>query len=340
MLAFPGLSRIITQPALYAGRDSLSRKKSEKNLEMERRTWVAECKISAEDSYQLKLCGTPQLVLFGFFPSLCVLLEHCGHQFLRRAKRSLAQATEHSRQVYPSEGGGNIQDRESADNFQVARASRCRAVAFVHQEKTGILFRCESNGISLASVKVYERGIGRRQERHNAQPFARLHRPRADMARRVGIREFGEYGWWDEDASVEPRKHFDGFNQDKIIEWRCIGDDRRHLRPEMAVGLAIAFEVFQAVLQLNAVVLQEGVDFHAGRKAKQTAQLGSGDFAGTVGFERQRFQGSARQVLALRGEGRQELVWKQNGDVLHGLRILEEWRKSTTANRKIGVEIG
>jgi len=104
----------------------------------------------------------------------------------------------------------------------------------------------------------------------------------------------------------------------------------------MAVGLAVAFEVFQGVFQLNAVVLEEGVDFHAGVEAQQAAQLGSGHFAGTVGFERQGFQGSARQVLALGGEGRQELVWKQNGEVLHGLRILEEWRKSTSGGDEMG----
>jgi len=105
----------------------------------------------------------------------------------------------------------------------------------------------------------------------------------------------------------------------------------------MAVGLAVAFEVFQTVFQLNAVVLEEGVDFHAGVEAKQAAQLGSGDFAGAVGFERQGFQGGAGQVLALGGEGRQKFVWKRNGDVLHGFRIPEEWGKSTNADREIGV---
>jgi hypothetical protein len=36
------------------------------------------------------------------------------------------------------------------------------------------------------------------------------------------------------------------------------------------VRLAVAFEVFQTVFQLNAVVLEEGVDFHAGVEAKGT----------------------------------------------------------------------
>jgi len=92
----------------------------------------------------------------------------------------------------------------------------------------------------------------------------------------------------------------------------------------MAVGLAVALEVFQAIFQLNAVVLQEGVDFHASLKAKQTAQLGSRDFAGAVRFERQGLQSSAGQVLALGGKGRKKFVRERDGDVPHGFRIPEE----------------
>jgi len=100
----------------------------------------------------------------------------------------------------------------------------------------------------------------------------------------------------------------------------------------MAVRLAVAFEVFEGVFQFNAMVLQESIDFHAGLEAQQAAQLGSGDLAGTVGFERQGFQGSAGQVLALCREGREEFVWKRNGDVLHGFRIPEESLKSTSGS--------
>jgi len=83
----------------------------------------------------------------------------------------------------------------------------------------------------------------------------------------MGIRELGKYGWRDEDASVEPGEQVDGLNQDKIIERRCIGDNQRHLRAEMAMGLTVALEVFKAVPQLKAVVLQEGVDLHTGVEA-------------------------------------------------------------------------
>src|SRR5712692_3082512 len=97
------------------------------------------------------------LVLFsGLFLSLCILFEHRSHEPVRRAERSLAQATKHSWQVYPTSGSGNIQNAEGTDDVQVARAGRCRAVAFVHEEKTGLLFRCESDGIALAGVEVHE----------------------------------------------------------------------------------------------------------------------------------------------------------------------------------------
>jgi len=81
------------------------------------------------------------------------LFEHRSHEPVRRAKRSLAKSAKHSWQVYPASGSGNIQNAEGADDLQVAGAGR--AVAFVHEEKTGLLFRCESDGVALAGVEVY-----------------------------------------------------------------------------------------------------------------------------------------------------------------------------------------
>jgi len=81
--------------------------------------------------------------------------------------------------------------------------------------------------------------------------------PVADSGRRQGIGKL--------------REDVDSFNQDKIIEWCCVGDNRRHLQAELAVGFAVAFEVFEGVFQFDAVVLQEGVDLHASLKAKELA---------------------------------------------------------------------
>ncbi len=157
-------------------------------------------------------CGTWHLVLFGPFLTLRILFEHGGHQPLRQAKRSLAQATEHIRQVYPAAGGGSIQNAEGADNLQVVPTCCCHAVALVHKKKASLLFLREGNGIAFAVIEVHEGGIGRRPKRHNAQPVARLCRPGADLDRGVGIGKLRKDGWRDEDASVEPGKYFDGFN--------------------------------------------------------------------------------------------------------------------------------
>jgi hypothetical protein len=159
--------------------------------------------------------------------------------------------------------------------------------------------------------------------------------PVADSERRQGIGKLSMHGGRNEDAAVKLREDVDSFNQDKIIEGCCIGDNRRHLQAELAVSFAVAFEVFNGVFELDAVVLEEGVDFHASLEAEQLAQQGRGDFACAIGFEGQCFQGGAGQVLALRGERCEEFIRERNGDVLHGFRILEESAKSTARELKV-----
>ena len=58
-------------------------------------------------------------------------------------------------------------------------------------------------------------------------------------------------------------------------------------------------------------------------------QQGGGDLARAVSFDSESFQGGAGEILALHGESPEELVWKRDGDVLHGFRILKESVKST-----------
>ncbi len=163
----------------------------------------------------------------------------------------------------------------------------------------------------------------------------RLHHPLADLGRGVEIREFFVHGRRNEYAPVQLRKNFDRFNQDKIIEWRRVSDNQRHLEAELAMSLAVAIEVFQGIFQLDAVVFQESVDLHARLEAEELAQEGCGDFAGAVGFQGESFQGRTGEILALGGESREELVWKRDGDVLHGFRILEEPVKSTAGELKV-----
>ena len=173
-------------------------------------------------------------------------------------------------------------------------------------------------------------------QRQNFKPGTCLHHPRADFRRSQGVREFRVHGRRDEDAPVELRKNVNRFNQDKIVERRCVSDNRRHLQAELAVAFAIAFEVFEGVFEFDAVVFQEAVDLRAGLETKQLTQQGGGDFARAVGFEGEGFQSGAGEILALRGESREKLVGKRDGDVLHGFRILEESVKSTGRLRKAG----
>ena len=144
------------------------------------------------------------------------------------------------------------------------------------------------------------------------------------------IREFVVHGRRNEDLPVKPGKHIHGFDQDKIIERRGVGNNRGHLQTELVVRVAVSFEVFQGVFQLDAVVLQKRVDFETRLKTEQTSQKGSSDFAGAVGFEGQSFQSGARQVLAVSGESRKKLIGKRDGDLLHGFRIPEELCESTS----------
>jgi len=171
-------------------------------------------------------------------------------------------------------------------------------------------------------------------QRQNFKPGTCLHHPRADFRRSQGVREFRVHGRRDEDAPVELRKNVNRFNQDKIVERRCVSDNRRHLQAELAVAFAVAFEVFEGVFEFDAVVFQEAVDLRAGLETKQLTQQGGGDFARAVGFEGEGFQSGAGEILALRGESREKLVGKRDGDVLHGFRILEESFKSTGRLRK------
>jgi hypothetical protein len=125
------------------------------------------------------------------------------------------------------------------------------------------------------------------------------------------------------------------FVSTSLVERSCVGDNRRHLQTELAVGFAVAFEVFERVFEFDAVVFQEGVDLHTGLEAEELTQQGCGDFARAVGFESEGFQGGAGEVLALGGEGCEEFVWKRDGDVLHGFRIPEESVKSTARASKV-----
>jgi len=69
-------------------------------------------------------------------------------------------------------------------------------------------------------------------------------------------------------------------NAERIGARAAANPVRRHLQAELAVGdrarlssvrFAVAFEVFEGVIEFDAVVFQEGVDLHAGLKTSTYA---------------------------------------------------------------------
>jgi hypothetical protein len=82
-----------------------------------------------------------------------------------------------------------------------------------------------------------------------------LHCPGADWERGLGIGKLRVHGRGNEDAPIKLRKYAGRFNQDKVIERCCVSDNRLHLQTELAVGFAVAFEVFLGVFQFDAMVL-------------------------------------------------------------------------------------
>ncbi len=65
--------------------------------------------------------------------------------------------------------------------------------------------------------------------------------------------------------------------------------------------LTIAFQIFEGVLELDAVRLKKTVHFHTSLKSQQAAELRGRELPFAIGLQGNRFEGSAREVLARRG---------------------------------------
>src|SRR5258708_40204725 len=86
----------------------------------------------------------------------------------------------------------------------------------------------------------------------------------------------------------QPRKNLDSGDEDKVVEGSGIGYNSPHLDAEFAKRSAVALEIFDSVLKLDASGLEEGVDLHPSFIPKQAPQLGVGDFLFAVGLCRKR----------------------------------------------------
>ncbi len=84
-------------------------------------------------------------------------------------------------------------------------------------------------------------------------------------------------------------------NHHEVVQRRRIRNDHRHgLDSDSVMSLAIAFEVLDRVLELDAVLLEESINFEARFEPKQTAELGRRKLALPVGLEGNRFERGAR----------------------------------------------
>jgi hypothetical protein len=89
---------------------------------------------------------------------------------------------------------------------------------------------------------------------------------------------------------IQTGKDLNSGDKNQVVEWSSIGYNRPHLDAKFAKRLAVAFEIFDSVVKLNASGLQESVDLHPGFIPKQASQLGMGDFLFAVGLCSKRFE--------------------------------------------------
>src|SRR5205823_2601005 len=82
------------------------------------------------------------------------------------------------------------------------------------------------------------------------------------------------------------------------------------------------FEVLDCVVQKHAVLLEKGIDLHAGLETEQTANLGFGEAVAAVRFQSDRFEGHARRVLSRSDQLTGQFFRNLNGESHRPLSIL------------------
>ncbi len=94
------------------------------------------------------------------------------------------------------------------------------------------------------------------------------------------------------------------------------------------MSLAIAFQIFHSVIQVDTALLEKAVYFHACLKAEKPAELGGGAFVFTVGFQRNRFKRCTGEVRNWNTQGRGQFVGNSDGNLFHDVSIREAcWRQ-------------
>jgi hypothetical protein len=99
-----------------------------------------------------------------------------------------------------------------------------------------------------------------------------------------------------------------------------MGQGALALRMKLVGGCDVELEMRRCVVKRDVMYREELVDFHAGVEAKQTADFGFGERAGTIAFEGEGFERGTGGVLAGGGELRGEGVRDFEGH-LHGITV-------------------
>lgn len=83
----------------------------------------------------------------------------------------------------------------------------------------------------------------------------------------------------------------------------------------MSQGRAVLFKVFHGVVVKHAVTLEETVDLMDGAEAEHAAQLRVRDVPALIFFQRQCFEGAARQIAARRFQPGEDFIGNVNGQI-------------------------
>jgi len=86
----------------------------------------------------------------------------------------------------------------------------------------------------------------------------------------------------------------------------------------LPVSFPVLFEILPGVVEPDLVLLQETVEFIAGLKPEEAAELGGGQLAFAVPFESDGFESGTFQVLPGHSQKGGKLVWQIQGDARHG----------------------
>ncbi len=89
---------------------------------------------------------------------------------------------------------------------------------------------------------------------------------------------------------------------DPVKRVGLVGDDDPHRSESQTLqGVTLAIKIFQRVLVIYMVGLEEAIQFVSGFKAQHAAELGLGDMPGLEFFQREPFERPARKVGAAFG---------------------------------------